>query len=118
MPFRSPLARGTGPRILVAAMFLLALVSVAASFQVEPKPPPKKPSFRDHDVGAVPNEWGKLTTVLGTARNYTLVFENKTGDIRILEFRGRQLSKGCILIKRKYSSRRLIAPPLEPKPGF
>ena len=87
--------------ILAVALFVFCFTAAALHLPAEAKPP-KVPGIQDDFAGVIPNEWGKLTTVSGTAKNYTLVFETAAGEIRIIDLRGRHLPQKCTLVKRRY----------------
>ncbi len=86
----------------LALLSAIILISVVSSFDAQAKPPQKKSGFKESLAGVVPTEWGKLTNVSGTDRNYTLTFEGTDGAIRIIELRGTKLPRQCVLIKRGY----------------
>ena len=62
----------------------------------------KKSALQVKHIGQVPNEYGKLVNISGTASNSLLAFENDKGEVYIFEFRGNLLNPRAFKVDRKY----------------
>ncbi len=61
----------------------------------------EKESWKETRVGIIPESFGELTSFTGTRGNYTMIFLNGDGEIRIIGYQGTQLKQAASVIERK-----------------
>lgn len=90
-------ARARGRIALGIALFLGISLAGAPSAFAQGK---KGGEWQEPDAGSVPNRFGTLIHVAGTAGNYSMMFRSEAGELRIVELTGGKVPQQAILIRR------------------
>lgn len=60
----------------------------------------KKVKWIEVEAGLVPAEFGDLASFTGTPNNYTLVFKDDGGTLRVVSLRGNKILPKAMVLKR------------------